>query len=154
MHLYRHHAIQFTSSNHDVKCLIDIEQQVNVHVDRGYDLLRDLFNAGLTRRKEVLEDEEYKYMTVELIMQYRHVLLQSKKRVQYFVDRLNEIDEKFDCIDNFGHVEDTHRLRRCQYLFRNYNIHLGHDFVFSYTNKQGQETILRYDQYYDNFLFD
>ena len=108
----------------------------------------------MKRRKDVLEAEEETYMTVELIMQYRHVLLQSRKRVQYFVDRLNEIDEKFDCIDRFGQVEDTHKLRRFQYLFRNYNIHFGHDFGFSYLNREGQESILIYDQYYDNFLFD
>lgn len=154
MHLYRHHAIQFTGCNEDILQLINIEKQVNVHIDRGYDVLRDLFNAGLNRRKEVLEAEEERYMTMELIMQYRHVLLQSKKRVQYFVDRLNEIDEKFDCIDRFGQVEDTHKLRRLQYLLRNYNIHFGHDFAFTYVNIEGQESILRYDQYYDNFLFD
>jgi hypothetical protein len=26
--------------------------------------------------------------------------------------------------------------------------------AFSYLNIEGQESILRYDQYYDNFLFD
>ena len=58
VHLYRHHAIQFTGCNKDILQLINIEKQVNVHIDRGYNVQMDLFNAGLKKRKEILEAEE------------------------------------------------------------------------------------------------
>ena len=66
---------------------------------------------------------------------------------------LNEIDEKFDFIDRFGRVEDTHKLQRFQIFPGIILYNLGMTSVLVMLNREGQESILRFDQCYDCLLY-
>lgn len=150
--LYKKHAIQMSTYLKDIIHLRDIVHEVTAQVNYGYDLLRDMFNLGYDRSKRELKEAENVFTTLDLIMLYRHKLIFLRARVQYFKDRLNEVDEKFDPIEKYGDETMPDKRRRLRYLARNHNFFLGVDHT-ERVNTQGDITILRYYMHYENTLF-
>ena len=89
--LYSKHAIQYTSTTCDINELFDVEKEVSRLVFLGYNSLREMFTCGYTRAKIHLQDLVDFAKTPELLMLHRMDILERRRRLRYYNDRLNEI---------------------------------------------------------------
>ena len=110
-----------------------------------------MFYLGYRRARKNLGNVVDIATTPELVMKHRLQIVELRSRLGYYIDRLNEIDEKFDFLENYGRIEVIDLQRRLRYMARNYQYFIGFDI--EYCDADGNNTILRYDKHYDNVLF-
>ena len=123
--LYSKHAIQYTSTTCDFNELFDVDKEVSRLVFVGYNSLREMFQCGYTRAKIHLQDLVDTATTPELLMLHRMDILERRRRLRYYNDRLNEIDEKYDDLEKYGDSTTLDLTRRLRYMARNYDCFLG-----------------------------